>query len=82
MRDKPKRLIGLGQKASGQDQVTLTHLTQMQHRRRRDRTYPPQRGNDAQHAKPVSVLFDRKASREMNRCGCRHRTPEKAKASL
>jgi hypothetical protein len=33
-------LKGLGQKASGQDQVLLTHLTQMLHHRRRGETQP------------------------------------------
>jgi hypothetical protein len=41
--NKPKRLkrskrIGLGQKARGQVQVFLTHLTQMMHPRRRGGT--------------------------------------------
>jgi hypothetical protein len=43
--NKPKRLrrfhkkrIGLGQKARGQVQVLLTHLTQMMHPRRRSGT--------------------------------------------
>jgi len=36
--DKPKVPIGLGQKARGQVQVVLTHLSQMAHPRRRGGT--------------------------------------------
>jgi len=36
--NKPKRLTGLGQKASDQVQVLLTHLAQMQHHQRRGET--------------------------------------------
>jgi len=40
MYSKPKRLIGLDQKVSGQDQRLLTPLAQMAHHRRRGGTFP------------------------------------------
>jgi hypothetical protein len=40
--DKRKMLKRLGQKAWGQDQVFLTHLTQMRRHRRRGETQPTQ----------------------------------------
>jgi hypothetical protein len=58
--DKPKRLTGLSQKASGQVQGLEIPLAQMTHHRRRAATFPT-RGTSVQRGKPVVLLTAAKA---------------------
>ena len=57
IKDKPKMLTGLGQKARGQVWRLRTPPAQMWYHRRRDATYTTQVVLPAERGKPVVLLF-------------------------